>query len=712
MEFLYEKDAQNIVTLTMDMPNRSANVLNDEFGGALKAALERLKAETDLAGVVITSAKKTFLAGADLEGLLAVTDAEAFFHSIEAMKAAFRTMEKFGKPFVAAVNGAALGGGCELALACHYRVAIDSRDTQIGLPEVTLGLIPGGGGITRFVRMLGLETAFPLLTEGTRLSPQAALKLGLVNELAADHADLIAKAKARILANPNPAQPWDVKGYRIPGGDPKTPKVAQMLTVAPAMLLKKTQGNYPAPQAILSAAVEGAMVDFDTASRIESRYLANVAVGKTAKNMISAFWFQLNKINGGGSRPANIERHTTKKVGVLGAGMMGAGIAYACASSGVEVVLKDVTLERAEKGKAYTDRVLSPRVAKGKLPPEKLQGALNLIKPTTEADDLIGCDLIIEAVFEDRDVKAQATREAEARIAETAVFASNTSTLPITGLAKSSERPENFIGLHFFSPVDKMQLVEIIVGEKTSKETLAKAFDFVRQIRKTPIVVNDSRGFYTSRVFGTFTNEGIALLAEGQHPRAIEAAALKAGMPVGPLAVSDEVSLSLMMHIRKQTAKDLAAEGKSAPQHVANRVIDAMITVHNRPGKAAGAGFYEYPKEGKKFLWPGLSEAFPMASAQLSQGEMIERMLFIQAIETARCFEEGVLTSVADANIGSIFGWGFAPFMGGTLQYINSYGVAEFVERAKRLAEAHGERFSPPASLVEMARKNERFPML
>lgn len=710
MAFNYEKDAQNIVTITMDMPNRSANVLNEEFAESFKESLARVQQETDLAGVIITSAKKTFVAGADLEGMLTVRDAGAMFNEIQTMKRFFRGIEKSGKPFVAAINGAAMGGGFEVALACHHRILMNSRDAQVGLPEVTLGLIPGGGGITRMVRMLGLETALPLLMEGKRLSPAEALKLGVVNELAENREELIEKAKAWILANPNPSKPWDTKGYRIPGGDPKTPKVAQMLAVAPAMLLKKTNGNFPAPQAILSAAVEGALVDFDTADRIESRYLANVATGNVAKNMISAFWFQLNKINAGGSRPEGFDRHTTKKVGVLGAGMMGSGIAYACATSGIPVVLKDTTLERAEKGKAYTAKVLGPRVEKGRMKPEQLEQTLALIHPTTEADDLKGCDLIIEAVFEDRDIKKQATQEAEARLEPTAVFASNTSTLPITGLASVSERPANFIGLHFFSPVDKMQLVEIIIGKETSKETLAKAFDFVRQIKKTPIVVNDSRGFYTSRVFATYTNEGMLLLAEGQHPRAIESAGVKAGMPVGPLAVSDEVSLSLMQHVRRQTEKDLMAEGKEIPHNPANTIIDAMLE-KGRPGRAGGGGFYEYPKDAKKHLWSGLAELFPHTGQPLDQAGMIERLLFIQAIETARCIEENVVLSIADANIGSIFGWGFAAHKGGTVQFINDYGVRNFVDRAKVLATTYGERFTPPALLVRMAEAGETFPM-
>lgn len=710
MAFRYEKDTENIVTITMDMPNRSANVINAEFNAALAETFARLKAETDLAGVVITSAKKTFLAGADLEPMLEVRDAGALFTEIQQVKRIFRGMETFGKPFVAAINGAAMGGGLELALACHHRVLLDRPDAQVGLPEVTLGLIPGGGGVTRMTRMLGLETALPLLTEGRRLSPAEAKALGVVDELAATPEELIAKAKAWIRANPQPQQPWDAKGYRLPGGDPRTPKTAQMITAAPAMLLKKTRGNFPAPLAILSAAVEGTLVDFDTADRIESRYLAKVATGQVAKNMITAFWFQLNKINGGGSRPADVPPATFTKVGILGAGMMGSGIAYACASAGLSVVLKDVTQEQAEKGKAYTEKVLRPRVEKGRMTEEQLAATLARIHPTTKAEDLRGCELVIEAVFEDRAVKRDATQEAEAQLEPTAIFASNTSTLPITSLAQVSERSENFIGLHFFSPVDKMPLVEIIVGEKTSPETLARSFDFVRQIKKTPIVVNDSRGFYTSRVFATYTSEGMTLLAEGQPASLIEAAGTQAGMPVGPLAVSDEVSLKLMQHVRRQTEQDLAAEGKPIPDQPSNRVLDAMLA-QGRAGKAAGAGFYEYPAEGRKFLWPGLRELFP-PQAELPFDDIRDRLLFIQALETVRCLEENVVRSAADANIGSLFGWGFPAYTGGTLQFINGYGVRAFVERAQALAAKYGPRFTPPARLLSMAEAGESFPTL
>ncbi len=707
MSFKYSKDENNIVTLTMDREGHSANVINMKFGESFREVLAKLQAEKDLRGIILTSAKETFLAGADIDEMFAVNDAKLFFDRAQELKAGLRWIETQGKPVVAAINGTALGAGFELPLACHYRIAIDKK-AEIGLPEVTLGLLPGGGGVTRMVRLLGLQPAFTYLTEGKKVSPKQALSDGLIHALATDKDDLIKKANEYILATKSVKQPWDQDGYKIPGGSPLTPKVAQMLPIAPAVLAKKTHNNYPAPLAIMAAAVEGAMVDFETATRIESRYFAHLATGKVSKNMINVFWKQLNALNAGKSRPDVKEKFTFKKVGVLGAGMMGSGIAYACAMSGIEVVLKDVSQEVADKGKAYSEGLLKKRVSKGKSTKEKADEILNRIKATIDANDLAGCDLIIEAVTENRKVKAIVTAEAEAQMLATGVFASNTSTLPITGLAEKSSRPKQFIGLHFFSPADRMPLVEIIVGKETSPETLARSFDFVKQIKKTPIVVNDSRGFYTSRVFATYVLEGMALLAEGNHPRAIESAGLQAGMPVGPLSLTDEVSLSLMVHIRNQTVEDLKLEGKTIPEHIAYTIADKMVNDLKRPGKAGGGGFYEYPKDGKKFLWPGLAEAFPHKS-DLDEKTMIERMMFIQCIETVRCFEEGVLTSVPDGNIGSIFGWGFAPFKGGTLQYINDYGFKEFIARAKDLQSKYGERYAVPALLEQMAKEGKEF---
>jgi 3-hydroxyacyl-CoA dehydrogenase/enoyl-CoA hydratase/3-hydroxybutyryl-CoA epimerase len=705
--FNYTKDNDNIVTITMDMQGRSANVINEEFGNLWLEMINRLEEEkNDIAGVVLASAKSTFFAGADIDNLYKQTNAKEIFEMCEGLKKQLRRLETLGKPVVAALNGAALGGGLEIALACHYRVALNNPKAVFGLPEVGLGLLPGGGGIIRLTRMIGLQPALPYLTEGKKLKAKEAVSAGIINELAETTEDMIAKAKAWIKANPKAINPWDDKGFKFPGGDARNPKVASMIPIVPAMTKKKTHGNYPAVEAIINTAVEGSVVDFDTACRIESRYFTSLAAGQVSKNMITAFWYNLNAINAGASRPKGIEKQTTKKVGVLGAGMMGAGIAYVSAISGIEVVLKDVSLEAAEKGKAYSESLLKKRVSKGKMTKEKAEEVLAKIH-ATDKPEFEGCDLIIEAVFEDRTLKAKVTQEAESVMLQNGIFASNTSTLPITGLAKASTRPKQFIGLHFFSPVDKMPLVEIICGAETDDATLAKAFDYVLQIKKTPIVVNDSRGFYTSRVFSTYVMEGIAMLGEGQHPKTIENAGMKAGMPVGPLALTDEVSMKLMDHIRKQTAKDLEAEGKAVPQHPGFAVCEKLLAI-NRPGKAAGAGFYEYPQGGTKYLWTELTTMFPQTTP-LSQQEMIDRMLIVQALDTVRCVEEGVLRSVADANIGSIFGWGFSPFNGGTLQFINAYGLEKLIERSKQLEAKYGERFAVPKLLQEKADKGELF---
>ncbi|WP_417662369.1 3-hydroxyacyl-CoA dehydrogenase NAD-binding domain-containing protein [Pseudomonas sp.] len=708
----YQKGQDNIVVLTIDMPGQSANTMNAVYREAMAATVDRLEAEKDnISGVIITSAKKTFFAGGDLNELVKVTKADAsdFYHMVLGIKAQLRRLELLGKPVVAAINGAALGGGWEICLACHQRIALDNSSVQIGLPEVTLGLLPGGGGVVRMVRLLGLEKALPFLAEGKKVRPDAALKAGLVHQLATDKDEMMAKARAWINDNPAAKQPWDTPGYKIPGGTPASPSVAQMLAIAPSVLRDKTKGCFPAPEKIMCAAVEGAQVDFDTAQLIETRYFTELTTGQVAKNMIGTFWFQLNEINAGGSRPKGFEPSVTRKVGVLGAGMMGAGIAYVSAAAGIEVVLKDVSLEAAQKGKAYSTKLLDKKVSRGHMTAEKREAFLALINPSDNEADFAGCDLIIEAVFEDRDLKAKVTAAAERNALSDAVIASNTSTLPITGLATAIEKQDKFIGLHFFSPVDKMPLVEIIRGEHTSDETLARGFDYVMQIKKTPIVVNDSRGFFTSRVFGTFTNEGIAMLGEGISAALIENEARKAGMPVGPLAISDEVSMSLMNHVRQQTIKDLAAEGKQLPEHKAFAVIDMMLNEYKRPGKAAGGGFYEYPEGAKKYLWPELKTRFEQASAQISQQDVRDRILFIQAIETVRCLEEGVLTSVADANIGSIFGIGFAAWTGGALQFINQYGLKDFVARAEYLAQQYGERFNPPGLLLDKAAKGETF---
>jgi 3-hydroxyacyl-CoA dehydrogenase/enoyl-CoA hydratase/3-hydroxybutyryl-CoA epimerase len=700
MPVRYERGDDRVVTLTLDAPGAPVNTMTAAWQEAMTAAIARLEKDRDsIAGVILASAKKTFFAGAELKDILSFgpEDGPKVFAWLEEVKAQYRKLERLGKPVVACLEGAALGGGWELALAAHCRICLDDERIELGLPEATLGLLPGVGGVTKTVRLLGLQQALPMLVEGKTMRPAEAAKLGLLQGLAGSHDDLARMAREWIAKNPSPKQPWDDENYRIPGGTPASPAIAQMLTIAPAMLIEKTRGLYPAPEAIMAAAVEGASVDFETALRIESRYLAKLAVGQVAKNLIKLF-FDRTAIRSGASRPKDVPKWKATKVGILGAGMMGGGIAWANALRGVPCVLKDTTLERARLGKNYSEKLAAKR-NRPQVPA--------LITPTASASDLQGCDLIIEAVDEKRDVKAQATKEAEPMLAPGGLFASNTSTLPITGLAQAFSRPENFIGLHFFSPVDKMQLVEIIKGRKTSPETLARAYDYVLQIGKIPIVVNDSRGFYTSRTFGTFVAEGCAMLQEGIPAAVIENAGRLAGMPVGPLAVIDETSMSLSVAVMDQTKADLEAEGRRYTPLPGQEVIQRMVKEFKRPGRAGGGGFYEYPKEGRKFLWPDLAKHFGKKGAQWDFEELKERLLYRQAIETARCLEEGVLEHVHDGNIGSIFGIGFPAWAGGALQYVNHVGTRKFVKRADELAEKVGPRFAPPKLLRGLAAKNK-----
>jgi 3-hydroxyacyl-CoA dehydrogenase/enoyl-CoA hydratase/3-hydroxybutyryl-CoA epimerase len=707
-----------IVTLTLDDPDQSANTMNALFHESLGRVVDRLVADkARIKGVIITSAKKTFFAGGDLRLLIRATpaDAAAMYAGVRTNCGRLRAIETLGVPVVAALNGTAMGGGCEIALACHRRIVIDDPRIEIGQPEVSLGLLPGANGVVRVIRMLGLQKGLmEVLLQGQRMKPARAKEVGLVDEIVPDRATLLARAREWILANPGAKQPWDKDGYKMPGGSPTTPALAMQLPAFPANLRKQLKGaNMPAPKLILAAAVEGAATDFDTASRIESRYFVELATGKVSKNMIKAFFFDLQKIGSGDRRPKDVPAWAPAKVGILGAGMMGQGIAYVTAMAGIPCVLKDVTREQADKGKAYTAKLVDAAVAKGRMMRDKADATLALIAPTADMADLAGCDMIIEAVFENRELKAKVTAEVEAVVAAGTLMCSNTSTLPITGLAKASRAPKSFIGLHFFSPVDKMPLVEIITGKETSDEALAHAFDFVMKIKKTPIVVNDSRGFFTSRVFGTFAMEGVALLAEGYHPASIEQAALQDGFPVGPLAVNDEVSLELGRHVREQARRDFAAEGKAWVGHPAEAVVDKLVVELGRKGKAAGAGFYDYPPGGKKHLWPGLIDHFVKPErARPSDAdfqEMKDRLLYMPAIETIRCLEEGVLRSVADGNIGSIFGIGAPPWTGGFLQFVNYVGLREFARRANELAHKHGARFAPPKLLVDMAETGRTF---
>ena len=702
-----------IITVTIDQTERKMNVIGEGFNEAFATITDTFINDQDAKGLILTSGKSTFVVGADIDQLTTIETAEQAFDLVEDLKTSLRKLETSGKPVVAAITGTALGGGLELALACHYRIAIDSpktsSTTKLGLPEVKLGLLPGGGGTQRLPRLIGIQKALELMTQGKELRPQQALEIGFIDDVAHDDDELISKAKAWINDNPKAQQPWDKKGFKIPGGDSNHPKMVQVFSMAPAMANQKSHGNYPAITHILSSVFEGCLTDIDNGLKIESRFFVACVLSDVSKNMINSLWTQLNSIKKGQSRPQGFERSKVSKVGILGAGMMGAGIAYVSAKAGMEVVLLDTAIEGAEKGKSYSTKLLDKAISRGRSTKDKKQALLDLIKTTTFYDDLEGCDLIIEAVFEDIDIKAECTRQSEAVIPETAVYASNTSTLPITELAKASKRPNQFIGLHFFSPVDEMPLVEIIVGEKTDDATLAKGFDYVGQIGKTPIVVNDSRGFYTSRVFGTYVSEGIAMLAEGVHPRSIEVAGMKSGMPMPPLALQDEVSLSLSLHVMEQTKKAMEAEGKTFTPHPAMSVVEKMVKEFGREGKKVSKGFYDYPENGEKHLWSDLTELYQTTDEQPSQQDLVDRLLYVQANETAKCYEENVVRTVADANIGSIFGWGFAPNQGGTLQFINSVGVDKFVARSRELAQKYGARFEPAQILVAMAAKGEVF---
>ncbi|MFJ2172041.1 3-hydroxyacyl-CoA dehydrogenase NAD-binding domain-containing protein [Streptomyces sp. NPDC101062] len=713
----WERDASGVVTLVLDDPDQSANTMNQAFRDSVTAVADRAEAERDtIRGIIVTSAKKTFFAGGDLKDMMELGpgDARRVFESGMAVKHALRRIETLGKPVVAAINGAALGGGYEIALACHHRIALDAPGSRIGLPEVTLGLLPGSGGVTRTVRLMGLADALlKVLLQGTRYSPRRALESGLIHEVATTTEEMLARAHAFIDAHPESHQPWDVKGYRIPGGTPSSPGLAVQLPAFPATLKKQLAGApYPAPRNILAAAVEGAQVDFGTAQTIEARYFTELVTGQTAKNMIQAFFFDLQAVNSGASKPRGIAPREVRKVAVVGAGMMGAGIAYACARAGLDVVLKDVSAEAAARGKAYAEKLLAKALARGRTTEADRDALLARITPTADPARLAGCDAVIEAVFEDTTLKHRVFQEIQGIVEPDALLCSNTSTLPITGLAEGVSRPADFIGLHFFSPADKMPLVEIVRGERTGDEALARAFDLVRRIKKTPIVVNDSRGFFTSRVIGHFLNEGVAMIGEGLEPASVEQAAAQAGYLAKVLALMDELTLTLPRRIREETRRAVEEAGGSWTGHPADAVVDRMVDEFGRTGRAGGAGFYEYGEDGARLrLWPGLRQHFGTGDTDVPLHDMEERMLFAEALESVRCLDENVLTSVADANIGSVLGIGFPGWTGGVLQYINGYegGLPGFVARARELAELYGERFAPPAALVAKAEKGETF---
>ena len=700
--FKYQKDEQGIVVVTMDMTG-PVNAMNAEYHQAMGATVDKLEKETGLKGVVFASAKKVFFAGGDLNDLVKVnpdTVAE-FFDDVEDTKSQLRRLEKLPVPVVAAINGPALGGGYEICLACNHRIAFDNKAVQIGLPECSLGLLPGGGGVVRLTKLIGVEAALPMILEGKRMNPQTALKAGLIHQLVDSIDELVPAAKAYILANPDASvQVWDEKGFKIPGGPINSPKNAQLAIMAPTMLHKKTRGLMPHTTAAMDIAFQASTLDIDTALRIEGRNFARIAAGPVAKNMISTFFFGLNKINAGASRPKDIEPNKTRKVGILGAGMMGQGIAYVSAMAGIEVVLKDINLDAAEKGKAYSEKLLSKRVSRGRMDEAKAKSVLALILPTEKAEDLQGCDLIIEAVFENIELKHNITKEMEPFLSDDGFWGSNTSTLPITELAQASAKPENFIGIHFFSPVDKMPLVEIICGEHTSDQALAKAFDYTQQIRKTPIVVNDSLGFFTSRTFGTYLDEGCQLLTEGVHPARIDNLGKAIGMPVGPLQVFDETSLELSRKAQATWA-EMGVTDKWNDGTVLRRVIQDMVVKNGRGGRHHGGGFYEYAENGSRELWPGLIDLYYKQETDVSEQDIKDRLMFRQVIETLKCLESNVLRSVADANIGSIFGIGAPAHTGGFVQFTNTYGLENFKQRCAELEQDYGERFKCPTIIDE-----------
>ncbi|MEM6926640.1 MAG: 3-hydroxyacyl-CoA dehydrogenase NAD-binding domain-containing protein [Myxococcota bacterium] len=709
MGFSYDKDADGVVTITMDMDG-PVNRMNQEFTTQFEDVVTRLEGEDGLKGVILASAKKTFFAGGDLHMLVAIEPGQEaqVFEMVEYNKALMRRLEKLKAPSVAAINGAALGGGFEIALCCNARIAWNDRSVKLGFPEVTLGLLPGAGGTVRTTHLLGLQAAMPYLTEGKQVVPEKAKADGMITDTVDTLDELLPAAKAWVLANPSAhVQPWDQKGHRIPGGSANSPKVAPMIAVGSAMLFDKTRGRLPAPERILDTMVEAARLDFDTAQRVESRNFASLTTHPVAKNMITAFFFQLNKVNGGASRPEGIAPGTVRKLGVVGAGMMGQGIANVAAKVGIEVVLKDLTLEGAQKGKAYSEKIFGKRVKRGRMTEEAMQAALDCITPTADLADLEGCDLIIEAVFEKVDLKNAVVRETEGALSDDGFWGSNTSTLPITKLAEASANPETFVGLHFFSPVDKMPLLEIVVGEKTSDETLARAFDFARQIKKTPIVVNDSLGFYTSRTIGTHLQEAVQLLSEGVVPARIEGLAKGLLYPTSPLALNDEVSLRLGKQIYDSQVAAGLVKAEDDPTPGATDVIRTMVTELDRPGRFAGAGFYDY-QDRDKSLWSGLSR-WVKDDVVISDADIEDRLLFRPVLETLRCLEEGVLRSAADANIGSIMGIGAPVWTGGYLQFVNTYGLRAFVDRCNELTERYGARFTPPPILVDHAEKDEPF---
>ncbi|TPL05206.1 MULTISPECIES: 3-hydroxyacyl-CoA dehydrogenase NAD-binding domain-containing protein [unclassified Mesorhizobium] len=720
INFTLDTDADGIALITWNMPDRSMNVFTEEAMLELNAIVDKVAADAAIKGAVITSGKDSFSGGADitmLQKMLATFAAEksndldkatrALFENAGYMTGLFRKIETCGKPFVSAINGTCMGGAFEMSLACHGRVAADSDKVKMALPEVKIGIFPGAGGTQRVPRLTDQQQALQMLTTGQNLTPQKAKAMGLIHEIA-EPSKLVETAKAMIKNGLKPVAPWDEKGFKLPGGPIYSAAGANLWPPAIAILRRETYGNYPAAAAILKCVYEGLLVPFDTALRIEQRYFTEIMQSKEAAAMIRSLFLSLQELNKGARRPADVPETKFKKIGILGAGFMGAGIAYVTARAGIPVVLLDRDLPSAEKGKAHSDSLMADQVKKGRAKPEDKDKLLSLITPTADYADLAGCDLVVEAVFEDSSVKKEATEKAEAVLKSSAIFASNTSTIPITALAKNSARPKNFIGIHFFSPVDKMMLVEIILGKKTGDKALAVAFDFVRAIKKTPIVVNDTRGFYVNRCVLRYMSEAYKMLIEGVPAPMIENAAKAAGMPVGPLALTDETAVDLAQKIMKQTIRDLGEKAVD-PRQMA--LINTMVGTHGRFGRKNGKGFYDYPaKPAKKKLWPGLKDLYPQLKPEkVDYEELKQRLLVTIALEAARVMEEGIVTDPREADVGSILAFGFAPFTGGALSYIDGIGAKRFVKIAKGLQKKYGAEFKAPKLLLDMAEKGETF---
>lgn len=713
-----EKDSDGIVELIFDQPGKSVNTMGQEYDAAMQQAiveLEQMVGAGGVTGIYVRSGKPgQFFAGGDIKEMLQMdldkSDAEKaeMYRGIMHSKAPLRKLETLGVPVAVGINGAALGGGFEIALACHYRVAV--KGVQVGLPEAMIGLMPGAGGVVRTTFLVGMQEAIGLISQGRRLKAEQALEKGLLHEVVDTEQELHDRAKAWLKANPEAKQPWDVKGYKIPGGSPKDKDdqaVQGLLFFGPANVMAQTKGLMPAQKAIFACVVDCARMDFDTAQKIEGRYFLMLLLDQTSRNMMTTFFVQMEAVNKGASRPEGIPRSQVKKLGILGAGQMGAGLATAAAQKGIQVVLKDVGQEQADKGKAYAAQAY----AKNKrVSDEQAQEYLARIHATADYADLAGCDLVIEAVFENRDIKAQVTRETEAVLAEQAIFASNTSALPITELAEASSRPKQFIGMHFFSPAEKMPLVEIICGKQTSDEALARAFDLAQQLGKTPIVVNDAPGFFTTRVIGQTVSQGAAMVVEGINPVLIESAARDNGSPIGPLAAIDEISQETAYKNGLQARADAEARGEVWQENATAGLIDRMVNEFDRKGKRYGAGYYDYPEGGQKTIWPGLREHFaPDGYRDIPYQDIKDRLIFSQCLEAVRAMQEGVVTRVADGNIGSIMGIGFPAQTGGVFQCINAYGLPAFLARSRELAERYGEVFEPPQLLVDRAESNQPF---